>query len=178
MDDIATYLAQFGQNLPGVQSAILRFAGVAGIFAVIASLIHQVVSGRRGQAPLGSTIAGLAIGSLLLSLPTVVNIISVTLFDSAADPKLISSFTQTNGDSVRIAIQVLVAIINVIGWFAAARGLWRWKVGPKQNQPGWFGSGLTFVLAGTIAINLYVFADMLAVSVGAMPVGTNYFKFT
>ena len=69
-------------------------------------------------------------------------------------------------------------MINVIGWIAAARGIWRWRVGPKYDQPGWFGSGLTFVLAGAIATNLYVFADVLAVSVGAIPVGTNYFKFT
>jgi hypothetical protein len=177
MQDIVTYLTNAAANLPGIQGAIFLLAGVVGIFAVFGSLVNQVTNGRRGQGPLPATIAGLAFGSLLLSLPTVVNIVSVSFFGSVADPKIIDSYTPVTGDNTRIAIQALVAMINVIGWIAAARGIWRWRVGPKYDQPGWFGSGLTFVLAGAIATNLYVFADVLAVSVGAIPVGTNYFKF-
>jgi len=177
MEDITQYLATFAQNLPGIQSAILIFAGMVGVFSVGFGLIGQYKNGRRGEGVLSSTVASICVGSFLLSLPTVVGIFSTTLFDTAADPRLIDSYAQTSGDNVRVAIQALVAVINVIGWFAAARGLWRWKIGPSSNQPGWFGSGLTFVIAGTIATNLYVFADMLAVSVGAMPVGTTYFKF-
>lgn len=177
MQDFVTYMVTAAQNLPGIQRAIFLLAGVVGIFAVIGSLLHQVSNGRRGQGPLPTTIAGLACGSLLLSLPTVINIVSVSFFGSVSDPKIIDSYTPVSGDNTRIAIQTLVAMINVIGWIAAARGIWRWRVGPKYDQPGWFGSGLTFILAGSIATNLYVFADVLAVSVGAIPVGTNYFKF-
>lgn len=177
MQDIVTYLTTAAGNLPGIQGAIFLIAGVMGLFAVVGALIHQVSAGRRGQGPLPATIAGLVFGSLMLSLTTVVDIISVTFFESAADPQIISSYAPVSGDSTRIAIQALVAIVNVIGWFAVARGFWRWRVGPKYDQQGWFGSGLTFILAGSIATNLYVFADSMAVSVGAIPVGTNYFKF-
>jgi len=177
MQDIVTYLTNAAANLPGIQGAIFLIAGMLGLIAVAFSLIHQVSAGRRGQGPLPATIAGIIFGSLMLSLSTVVNIVSVSFFGSVADPQIISSYTPVTGDNTRIAIQALVAIINVIGWVAAARGLWRWRVGPKYDQPGWFGSGLTFVLAGSVATNLYVFADVLAVSVGAIPVGTNYFKF-
>ena len=130
MEDIVTYLTTAATNMPGVQNAIFLLAGVAGIFAVIGSLVNQVSSGRRGQAPLPSTIAGLVFGSLLLSLSTVVNIVSVSFLGSVADPKIISSYSPVTGDNTRIAIQALVAMVNVIGWFAAARGIWRWRVGP------------------------------------------------
>ena len=172
-----TYLTTAAANLPGIQGAIFLVAGTLGVFSIGFSLIHQVSAGRRGQGPLPATIAGLIFGSLLLSLSTLVNMVSVTIFGAVADPQIISSYAPVTGDNSRIAIQAIVAIINVIGWIAAARGLWRWRVGPKYDQPGWFGSGLTFVLAGSIATNLYVFADVLAVSVGAIPVGTNYFSF-
>ncbi|WP_045861750.1 hypothetical protein [Teredinibacter purpureus] len=177
MEDLVTYLTTAAANLPGIQGAIFLVAGLAGLVSVGLSLLHQVTAGRRGQGPLPATIAGLIFGSLLLSLSTVVNIFSVSIFGAVADPKIISSYTPVTGDNTRIAIQAIVAIVNVIGWVAAARGLWRWRVGPKYDQPGWFGSGLTFVLAGSIATNLYVFADVLAVSVGAIPIGTNYFSF-
>jgi hypothetical protein len=177
MQDIVTYLTTAAANLPGIQGAIFLIAGMLGLMSVGLSMIHQVSAGRRGQGPLPATIAGIIFGSLMLSLSTVVNIVSVSFFGSVADPQIISSYTPITGDNTRIAIQALVAMINVIGWIAVARGLWRWRVGPKYDQPGWFGTGLTLVLAGSIATNLYVFADVLAVSVGAIPVGTNYFKF-
>ena len=177
MEDFVTYLTTAAANLPGIQGAIFLVAGFAGVLSVGLALLHQVSAGRRGQGPLPATIAGLVFGSLLLSLSTVVNIVSVSVFGSAADPQIINSYAPVTGDNTRIAIQAIVAMINVIGWIAAARGLWRCRVGPKYDQPGWFGSGLTFVLAGSIATNLYVFADVLAVSVGAIPVGTNYFSF-
>lgn len=184
MQDIVTYLINAAGNLPGIQSAIFLIAGVVGLFSIVFSLIHQVSAGRRGEGPLPATIAGICFGSLLLSLPTVVDIVSVSFFGSASDPQIIGDsiyLTGQNpvytGDATRISIQVLVAFINVFGWFAVARGLWRWRIGPKYDQPGWFGSGAAFIVAGAIATNLYVFADILAVSVGAMPIGTNYFKF-
>ncbi|MFA0809415.1 hypothetical protein [Microbulbifer epialgicus] len=177
MEDVVTYIINVANNLPGIQNAIFLVAGFIGIAAVFGSLVNQVTNGRRGQPPLPSTIAGLIFGSLLLSLPTAVDIVSVSFLGSASDPKIIDSYVPVTGDNTRVAIQALVAIINVFGWIAAARGIWRWRVGPKYDQPGWFGSGLTFVLAGSIATNFYVFADVLAVSIGAIPVGTNYFKF-
>lgn len=175
--NITTYLTNAAANLPGIQEAIFLIAGMLGVMSVAFSMIHQVSAGRRGQGPLPATIAGVIFGSLLLSLSTVVNIVSVSFFGSVADPQIISSYSPVTGDNTRIALQAIIAIVNVIGWVAAARGIWRWRVGPKYDQPGWFGSGLTFVLAGAIATNMYVFADVLAVSVGAIPVGTNYFKF-
>lgn len=182
MQDFVTYLTKAASNLPGIQGAIFLVAGVMGLFAVVVAMIYQASAGRRGQGPLPATMAGLVFGSLMLSLPTMVDIVSVTFFGAAADPQIISSYTPVSGNSsgganIRLAIQALVAMINVIGWFAVARGFWRWRVGPKYDQPGWFGSGLTYVLAGSIATNLYVFADMMAVSVGAQPIGTNYFQF-
>lgn len=178
MEDIVQYLVKAAENLPGIQSAIFLISGVIGIFVVIGALLNQVSNGRRGQGALPSTVAGLLVGSFLLSLPAVVDIVSVSFFGDASDPKIISSYTPVGGgDKVKIALQALVAMINVIGWYAVARGLWRWKVGPKQDQPGWFGSGLTFIVAGVIAVNFYVFMDILAVSVGAIEVGKKYFQF-
>jgi len=178
MQDVVTYLTNAAANLPGIQNAIFLISGMLGLMSVGFSLIHQVSAGRRGQGPLPATMAGVVFGSLMLSLTTMVNVVSVSFFGSVADPQIISSYAAVTGDTTRIALQALVAMINVIGWAAAARGLWRWRIGPKYDTPGWFGSGLTFILAGSIATNLYVFADMLAVSVGAIPVGTNYFKFS
>jgi hypothetical protein len=178
MDDIVTYLQTAASNLPGIQWAILVLAGFVGVVAVSGGLIHQATQGRRNGPVLPGTIGAIIGGSLMLSLPMVVGVTGISLFGDAHDPKLITSYVPEAGsDNVRLALQALVAFINVIGWYAVARGINRWKNGPKYDQPGWFWSGMTFVVAGTLAANFYVFADMLGVSVGAMPVGTNYFKF-
>lgn len=177
MQDIITYVQNFGVNLPPLQNLIFIIAALVGLFTVIISLASQFSSGRKGEGVLPSTLGGLIVGSLLFSLPKVVDIVGYSMFGSVADPQIISSFTSVSGSAPRKALQVLVALINLLGWIAVARGLWRWRMGPKIGQPGWFGQGLTFVIAGVLAINFYVLADILAVSVGAIPAGTTYFKF-
>jgi len=177
MEDYITYLINFGTNLPAIQDFFLLACGLAGIILVFASIVHQARAGRRGDSPLPATIAGLFVGSFMLSLTTIVDVIAVTFLGTNADTRVVTSYAPVSGDNVKVALQVIVLFVNLIGWFAAAKGLWRWRVGNKYDQPGWFGSGAVFLLAGAGCTNLYVIADMIAVSVGAQPVGTEYFKF-
>lgn len=177
MQDVITYIQKFASNLPEINNFIMIASAVVGLYAVIFALINQTTRGRRGEKPLAGTIAGLLIGSLMFSLPTVVNIFSFSMFGSASDPQFINSFQSETGTNLRKALQALVAIITVIGWIAVARGLWRWRIGPDSGQAGWFGQGLTLVIAGVLCINFYVFTDAIAASLGAASVGSNYFKY-
>ena len=177
MDDLSTYITTFAQNLPGLTTGFNLIVPLIGLIAVINGLVTQFNQGRKGQGVVPAALASILIGSLMFSLPTVVDIFSASMFGSAADPKMIDTYTSSTGAGTEKAIQALVAFINFIGWIAVVRGLMRWRDGPKYDQPGWFGHGLTYVLAGSLATNFYVFADVLGVSIGAMTVGTEYFKF-
>lgn len=177
MDDLVTYLITFGQNFPGIQIAFFKVCAVIGLFTVGISLVNHRATGQRGGGFAKGTLAGILIGSMMFSLPSVMNVVSYSFLGASADVQIIDKFTTTSGDNIRKATQVLIAFITVVGWIAAARGLWIWRIGPKHDQPGWFGSGAVHLIAGAACVNLYVVADIIGKSVGATELGTNYFQF-
>lgn len=177
MEDVITYLITATHNMPAIQRLIFIVAGVIGFVIAGSALMHQARNGRRGEGLSGVTVAGVIVGMLLMSLKTVVEVFAISFFQGAADTMIVDTYSPVGGDAVKTAIQALTIYIAVVGWFAAAKGLYMWYSGPRSGQPGWFGPGLVYIIAGMFCTNFYVLADVLAVSVGAMPAGTAYFKF-
>jgi len=185
MEDLITYIITFASNLPAIQDLVFIASGGIGFFSVTSALYYQISNGRRGDTPSSAFWAMLFIGSLMLTLQSLVGAFSTTLLGEGIVPVTVTDLQvsqlhsmKTSGDTVRGAIHTIALIVNLIGWIAATRGLIRWNYGPKYQQPGWFGSGLTFVIAGALCTNLYAFADAIAVSIGAIPVATTYFKLS
>lgn len=177
MEDIVTYLVTLTGNMPSIQRLIFTVCGVIGFVIAGSALLHQARNGRRSEGISGVTIAGIIVGMLLMSLKTVVEIFAVSFFQGAADTMIVDTYSPVTGDPIKTAIQALTIYIALVGWFAAAKGLYMWYSGPRSGQPGWFLPGLVYIIAGMFCTNFYVLADVLSVSVGAMPVGTTYFSF-
>ena len=134
MDDLGAMIQSAAQSLPSLQSFVFIICGVIGIIVVIVSLANHVNEGRRGQSQTTKTIVGVLIGSLLLSLPTVMEIWSTTLFGIEGDPKIVESAALTETNTVRRTLHAITLYINLIGWIAGARGLWEFKTGPQYQD--------------------------------------------
>lgn len=174
-----TSLTTLAMNFPKIQTFFFDLMAFLGLVAVISSLMHQAAAGKRNQGLLPETIAGIVFGSLMFGIPSVANIFASSLFGTSADTQIVTSYSAVTGADakVRESVHAVVVMAAVIGWFAIGRGLWIGRVGAKYQQQGWQGASLTFIIAGTIATNLYVFADILGGSVGISGLGTDYFKF-
>lgn len=176
MVDSLTILAQ---QTVGLQEGYFQIMGFLGICSVIGALFHQYTAGRRNEGLQVATVMGLIFGSLMFAVPNVAEIFGGSLFGTNEDSIIITSYVAETGANARVreSVHAIVAICTLLGWIAIGRGLYIGSVGAKYQQHGWQGSSLTFIVAGTIATNLYVFADILGASVGMGSLGTDYFKF-
>lgn len=181
LEDASTYLINSASQIPGVTELLLALGGLVGFILVLMGLLNIIdfeKKGQQGQGGFGAPIAKILAGTFLMSLLQFVDMTSFTLFSNSADPRIIKTFTKAGGDDrVRLALQVIVAWVNTIGWIAVFSGLIRLATGPATGQPGWFGSSLLRIIAGTMLANLYVTANFLAGTVGGTLVGDQFFKF-
>ncbi len=178
MGDFGQLAINAASSIPGILYGFRYVLATMGIFTVIASLAHQAKRGRSGEGMLAQTVMGLIIGSIMSSIQTVVSVIGQSILGDVQDPIFLESFNPTGTNPTKLGIQAVIAYINMLGWFAAGKGLWTYRTGPKYGQPGWLGTGTTFLVSGTLMANFYVFADVLGVTFGTVNVGSEYFKFS
>lgn len=177
MEDIGSMIQEAAKSLPSLQMLVFLLSGVVGVFTVIFALASYSTEVKRGQSPTAKTLSGLLVGSLLLSLPSVMDVWSYSLFGSSAEPKIVTSAVLSASDPVRRTIHALTLYINFIGWIALARGLWTLKQGPVYQNEGWVSKAIVLMLAGTCAANFALFVDILANTINAQPLGSMYFAF-
>ncbi len=178
MDDFGQLAINAASSIPGILYGFRHVLATMGIFTVAASLAHQAKRGRSGEGMLAETVMGLVIGSVMASIQTVVAVVGQSLLGDAQDPIFLESFNPHGTNPTQLGIQAVIAYINMLGWFAAGKGLWTYRNGPKFAQPGWFGNGTAYLVSGTLMANFYVFADVLGLTIGSVSVGTDYFKFS
>jgi len=182
MEDAVYYLETLGANLPQLQTAFYVIVALMGFIVFCIGWYDLIkVGGMQGaaqQTSLFSAFMTILCGVAFLSISTFMDIGSASIWGSYADPKSIDVFTPlSSGDKVRDAMYAVIVWINFFGWITFAAGWFAWQQGPKYQAQGWFKQGLIRIAAGLGMVNFAVFVDMIAVSVGADPIGTLYFDF-
>jgi len=178
MEDMVHYIVTFAGNLPSLQNLVFVIAFISGLTMAISALFYQISGARKDQGLSKRTVVGLLMGMFLMSLEYSMGMMSQTVFSNQADMQIINTYAPIGGDdNVKKGIQAVVGIITLLGWVFAVIGLWTWRDGSINEQPGAFKTGLWHILGGVGCVNFYVLADILAVSVGAIPAGSLYFKF-
>jgi len=118
-------------------------------------------------------------GSIMISYVFLVNVFGYSFYsESYRYVEPMTEYTVNDGwDNLTKVMYATVTYISLIGWISAARGIYAWIEGPKFNQPGYVRKGVILLVVAVICTNFYLFIDMLADTVGARRVGTEYFKF-
>ena len=168
MDDLLQMLGNMTQQLGPLWDLILLAAYIAGFVFVGVSLfsIRESTSSRHGgmgQHHIGMGIAGICCGICLLSLPTFLDVASMSIFQQSAPAGL----TRVSGGSPDQAfINFSVTIVMLVGLCAVIKGLARLKMHAQTHQPGMFWSAIVFLFMGIICINCEAFMLMLGRSIG------------
>ena len=146
--DLVTIMGNIGRSLIPVQTLISGLGYLIGIFFIIHALLKlKKIGGSKGgsqEKPFGA-IAYFVVGAMLIFLPSTIRIFSNTTFGVGN----ILQYTPFNPYDVYSSMGLMVQTAGII-WFVRGCVLLVHSSEPgTQEGP----KGLTFVLAGILAMN-------------------------
>ncbi|MCY4542191.1 MAG: hypothetical protein OXB95_07320 [Rhodobacteraceae bacterium] len=160
--NLAGHLAQFERLLRGVFF-------VVGALLIIQSLRLAVMRSEQGSMHSSwvRPITSFACGVALLAFPSTTSVFVDTMFgiNRIADPQSIFSYGSRftgpiNSEPARNLVIAMVRIIQFVGFIAIARGILHFNAA-AQNGGRTIGTGITFVVAGVLAVNFPRFWQLL-----------------
>ena len=169
--DPTSIITNLAAALPALEGLLRAVLYVLGILLVIRSLHLALRRTEFGAQATSSArvIVTFVTGTLLLAFPATVSTLGLTLFGTTATPGPEAIFAYGNGmldplanGPSRKAAGAFVLIIQLVGFIAIARGLLFLNLAASPGGPQSFGPGLTFLIAGALAVNFPQFFGMIA----------------
>lgn len=171
MSDFVGLLTRLSEAAVQWQNLLGSICFVLGMWLVFTAIRRANEVSERGGGHGGLSWGGVSgrflAGILLVSLPTMMGSMTLTLF-KMTDSDVNSIFNEsqttaalfTDGDA-KIALVAALTFIRVVGATGVARGIY--KLNKAAEEPGreHFGSGLTHIIAGICAWNAGVFAGYI-----------------
>lgn len=147
--DLVTIMGNIGRSLVPVESLIAGLGYLIGILFVIAALVKfkkiGASRGHSGKESMFVPVAQLFVGSLLIFLPSTIQVLSNSTFGSGN----ILQYTPFNPYDIYSSMRLVIQTAGLI-WFVRGCVLLVYSSEPgKQEGP----KGLTFVIAGVLAMN-------------------------
>ncbi len=163
----------FITNIAGPSTTLLTaFAYISAIVFLIVGITRLTKTeqeGPRGPTGLGTIMTFIASGALF-SFGDMAGAFSNSLFgtSSSATFATISSTVLTTADAAQVepVIQSLMIFVMIVGLIAFVRGLFVLKAFADGSQQASLAQALTFLIGGTMAINLGQLINLLQNTVG------------
>jgi hypothetical protein len=172
--DLSTMLENFAGSMPQFMQLVTASAYVMGIFFIYKSIIGLKQFGEQrsmmaSSHELKGPLIMMAVGTCLLYLPSSVQAGMTTFW---TDPNPYGYVTDAP-DQWTTIWQDAIMVIQLIGTVAFIRGLLTLNQLSGQGQPGTFGKGLTYIIAGVLCINLNDFLTAVNSTLGITGVISN-----
>lgn len=154
--DISQMIINIAETLPPVLAMVSAASYIIGIVLVMKGIFklkefgeaRTMMSSHLSAMP---SIITMCTGGFLIFFPTSIEIGMQTIFDYSS-PLSYSSQDSASDELV----DAIVMMMQIIGSIAFIRGMLLIKSSTGQGaQPGSFSKGITFVVAGILAINIY-----------------------
>lgn len=154
--DISEMIINIAETLPPVLAMVSAASYIIGISMVIKGIFklkefgesRTMMSSHLSAMP---SIITICVGGFLIFFPSSIEVGMQTIFNYS-NPLSYSSEDATTQE----LIDSIVMIMQIIGSISFIRGMLLIKSSTGQGaQPGSFSKGITFVIAGILAINIY-----------------------
>lgn len=154
--DISQMIINIAETLPPVLAMVSAASYLIGITLIMKGIFklkefgeaRTMMSSHLSAMP---SIITMCVGGFLIFFPTSIEIGLQTMF--AYSSPLSYSNQETASQEL---VDAIVMIMQIIGSIAFIRGMMLIKSSTGQGaQPGSFSKGITFVIAGILAINIY-----------------------
>ncbi len=155
MPDLAQMLGILNAQLPRVMKLVTALSYVTGFFMLLSSVFKFKQYGdHRGSASadIKTPLLLLVGGALLLFFPSIVHMGVQTLWNYN------NPLNYTNGAASgeqTASMKAIINIVKVLGVVTAVRGIHLLSKAGSQGQPSLVSKGLTHVIGGILAINIY-----------------------
>jgi hypothetical protein len=144
--------------------AFSYFSAILLLIQAISRLTKTAQEGARGPTGVGTIMTFVASGALF-SLGQMIGVFSNSLFGTSVVNTFANISTsvipQSDADIVAPVIESLMIFIMIVGYIAFIRGWFVLKAFADGNQQSTLAQGLTFLIGGTLAINLGDFVNLL-----------------
>ena len=168
-----TMIWDFMNSIAGPATFLLRvFSWIAAILLLVTGIIRLTKSaqeGPRGPGGLGTILTFIASGAFF-SLADMMGVFSTSLFGNATMTAHVEldKTVVTAADALQIDpfIEALMTFITIVGFIAFIRGWFVLKAFGDGNSQVSIAQALTFLIGGTLAINLGSLVNALEATVG------------
>ena len=165
-------LENLSEQLPYLFKLVSGFSYLAGAFFMIGGL-HKLKEYGQSQGMGGGSkgemktcLSYLIIGSMLIYLPSIKNVLLDSVFGSNTISPYVG-YADDSGSAVNVMGQDIVNIVEFLGFIAFIRSFFLFhRVGLGQAQQGTFNKGVTHLLGGVIAMNVMGFIHIVDVTLG------------
>jgi hypothetical protein len=153
------YVANVIPHLQQWWPVLVRLSYLAGVVFAVVSLAQAVSQKQRFNHSLAAWSFFCAV--LLLNLPTLMDSLSMTIFNQTSDQSLSYSPPSSPGS---VYIQFAVYAIATVGVIGIARGVCLMRDTPNQVMN--FSRGIMHLFGGIIAVNLVTFLRGIGATIG------------
>lgn len=168
MSDPITFISNLAEVVGQLEYLLRAVVFAIGLLLVIQALRLAAKRVEFGSQSVSTVkiFTSFIVGIALLSFPQTIGVFLGTIFGVRRpdDPSSIFAYGGEILDPIsmaRPAIRSLIVLIQFIGFIAIARGLLFLNAAANAGGPSSLGPGITFIVAGTLAVNFPTFFGAL-----------------
>lgn len=160
--NIQQMIVNLAKTMPSLLRMFSAFAYILGLALVFKGVYKlkeygEMRTAMSSQTNLWGAIITLTVGSLLIYFVSAYQIGLQTLFGYSSP----LAYTEDSSSTDEL-VSAVVLIVQVVGVIAFIRGMVLLNgMGGHGSQPGTLGKGMTFVIGGLLAINIYGTWEMI-----------------
>ncbi len=160
--DLLEACARLAESLNRVYPLVTTGSMAVGLALFGASLLSLRRAGEGGR-PLFPAIAGLACGALLLSFTSLLDALSLSLFQASA-PRDLSSVEVGSLGGLESLVRLALGLVMLVGAWQRAKGLVLLRASALGGNTFW--PGLTHLFGGVLCLNVRAFMLALGGTMG------------
>lgn len=170
MTDLMQTIVRLQGYLPSLENLAMVISWIIGLLLVVRAILN---AGRRSDlgkqaGGWGGPIGGFLAGCAFIALPSLITVMSITIFEEAPSnassifayaPATIGLFD--DGGPARQILTAISAVAMFVGLLAVMRGIYMLNLASQGgNGQATYGSGMTFLIAGILAVNFPKFVGL------------------
>ena len=170
--DMASIFQNIGEQIDPIKNFLIVLCYIIGVGLSVAAVMKLKKYGTRTafmhvEMSMVGPFLQFFIGVGLFYMPYFISSLNLTLFNTATVANTVLSWSGSSGDDFESYVTPILGVIQIIGIISFIRG---WVMLAKATnpgqQPGAISKGITHVVGGILAVNIYTFIEVVYQTLG------------
>lgn len=170
--DMASIFYNIGQQIDPIKNFLIILCYVIGLGLSLAAVMKLKKYGTRTafmhvEMSMVGPFLQFFIGVGLFYMPYFISALNLTLFNTSDVANSVMTWTGSSSTDYETYVVPILGIIQIIGIISFIRG---WAMLAKATnpgqQPGAISKGITHIIGGILAVNIYTFIDVIYQTLG------------